>query len=363
MNRRAELIREMDQARQERDTELARSSATQRENDRLQHQLTESVAVAQHLTEQLNDTTERRAREIRAQALAFSPLGEAPTAEVLERAAAYETYLRTGRWFSADPNELNAALTTLFEIISEEHYDGVAVIIARHVAELRDAAAASRRQEQVIVGHAAEVVALNEKLDAAQVAYDKLARENQDLTNEIAEKTNRISTMAEEWNDLNAKRNGLLGDLQDVRSVNKSLRSDLEKLKDPWAPVNQQALAWATIIEHPALKAAYDFEGSLVNGVKQRLTDLHRLEQDSTEMKEDGGEPTATQWVPTKEHVRNVVIDLVSKQSSSQEMRRDFEGLLQWVEEDDTVARLEALGQAQGYLAKAKIIYDLRRGE
>lgn len=66
---------------------------------------------------------------------------------------------------------------------------------------------------------------------------------------------------------------------------------------------------------------------------------------------------------PSNETLRRWVIDLMAARTSSLYLRSRVDEALEWVLEDDSQSRFDALALTQGNLQRAKIVHSLRRGE
>ncbi len=97
------------------------------------------------------------------------------------------------------------------------------------------------------------------------------------------------------------------------------------------------------------LQAAYK-EALRVNAERQETT-----EADVTVTGEAEG--------PSNETLRRWVIDLMAARTSSLYLRSRVEEALEWVLEDDSQSRFDALALTKGNLQRAKIVHSLRRGE
>lgn len=98
-----------------------------------------------------------------------------------------------------------------------------------------------------------------------------------------------------------------------------------------------------------SLQAAYK-EALRVNAERQETT-----EADVTVTGEAEG--------PSNETLRRWVIDLMAARTSSLYLRSRVEEALEWVLEDDSQSRFDALALTKGNLQRAKIVHSLRRGE
>lgn len=166
MTTKGQLIRDLSDAHRQIRIHIDENSVLQREIKALNERTKELTAVNSQLWANLDESKAKLTDSIREKAMNYAVSPVLSPSEILAAATKYEMYLRTGsRNWGSTPDDLSQAMQKLFEIIPEEYYESVAVVLAKQLSDLRQAANASKRQEQVIVGHAAEVVQLNERID------------------------------------------------------------------------------------------------------------------------------------------------------------------------------------------------------